>query len=84
MPITIDTMEEIFATAQNDMKLIIAQCQEEFYQPEINRETVKMWLSLPLMMREAITAKNPKLAKDMDARAEKLRKGEMNYASETA
>lgn len=84
MPITIDTMEQIFATASNDMKLIIAQCQEEFYRPEIDRETVDMWLSLPLMMREAITAKNPKLAKDMDKRAEKLRKGEMNYASETA
>jgi hypothetical protein len=84
MPITIDTMNEIFSASQNDMKMIVATAKEEFYRPEIDRETVSMWLELPLMMREAITAKNPKLAKDMDARAEKLRKGEMNYASSSS
>ena len=75
MPITIDTLNEIFAETQNDMQLIIAQAQNDFYQPEIDRETVKMWLSLPLMLREAITERNPKLAQNMNKKAENLRKG---------
>ena len=75
MPITIDTLNEIFAETQNDMQLIIAQAQNDFYQPEIDRETVKMWLSLPLTLREAITERNPKLAQNMNKKAENLRKG---------
>ena len=79
MPITIDSMEEIFSEAQNDLKLVIAQCKEEFYKPETDRETVKMWLTLPLAMREAITEKNPKLAKSLNDKADRYRKGDMNY-----
>ena len=75
MPITIDTLNEIFAETQNDMQLIIAQAQNDFYQPEIDRETVKMWLSHPLTLREAITERNPKLAQNMNKKAENLRKG---------
>ena len=76
MPVTIDTMNEIFAEVQNDMSLIIAQAKDDFYRPEIDRETVKMWLSLPLMLREAITEKNPSLAKKMDKKADEYRRGD--------
>lgn len=79
MAITIDTLDEIFAVTQNDIELIIGQCKEQFYKPEIDRETVKMWVSLPLMLREAITAKNPKLGNNLDKKAEKLRKGDVTY-----
>lgn len=75
MPITIDTLNEIFAETQNDMQLIIAQAKEEFYRPEMDRETVKMWISLPVTLREAITEKNPKLASSMNRKAEEFRKG---------
>ena len=75
MPLTVDTLNEIFAETQNDMDLIITQCKEAFYRPEVDRETVKMWLSLPLVLKEAITAKNPKLANSLDKKAEELRKG---------
>ncbi len=75
MPITIDTLNEIFNETQNDMQLIIAQSQQTFYAPEIDRETVKMWISLPQVLREAITERNPKLAQSMNKKAEDLRKG---------
>lgn len=75
MPITIDTLNEIFNETQNDMQLIIAQSQQTFYAPEIDRETVKMWISLPQVLREAITERNPKLAQSMNKKAENLRKG---------
>lgn len=79
MPITSDTMNEIFSEAQNDMQQIITAAKETFYRPEIDRETVKMWLSLPLVLKEAITEKNPALAKRLDKKAEDYRKGEVNY-----
>ena len=79
MAITSDTMNEIFNETQNDIQQIISASKETFYKPEIDRETVKMWLSLPLVLKEAITAKNPKLAKNLDKKAELLRKGEVNY-----
>ena len=77
MAITIDTLNEIFAETQNDMQLIVGQAKEDFYRPEIDRETVKMWISLPLALREAISAKNPKLASNMDKKADMFRKGEI-------
>lgn len=79
MPITSDTMNEIFSVAKNDMEQIVSATKETFYRPEIDRETVKMWLSLPLVLREAITEKNPQLAQRMDKKAEQLRKGEVDY-----
>ena len=79
MAITSDIMEEIFAETQNDMEQIISAARETFYQPETERETIKTWLSLPLVVKEAITAKNPKLAKDLDKKAEQLRKGDKDY-----
>ena len=79
MPITSDTMNEIFSEAQNDMQQIITEAKETFYRPEIDRETVRMWLSLPLVLKEAITEKNPALAKRLDKKAEDYRKGEVNY-----
>lgn len=79
MAVTVDTLNEIFAETQNDMMLIVGQCKDAFYKPEIDRETVKMWISLPLMLREAITEKNPKLANSLDKQADQLRKGVSNY-----
>lgn len=79
MPITSDTMNEIFSVAKNDMEQIVSATKETFYRPEIDRETVKMWLSLPLVLREAITERNPQLAQRMDKKAEQLRKGEVDY-----
>ena len=75
MPVTVDTMNEIFAETQNDMKLIIEQAKEQFYRPEMDRETVKMWISLPLTLREAITEKNPALAQRLNKKADDLRRG---------
>lgn len=79
MAITSDTLNEIFTASQNDIEQIVSLAKEEFYKPETDRATVKMWLSLPLVMREAITRKNPKLAKQLDDKAEQYRKGDMNY-----
>ena len=79
MAVTIDIMDEIFAETQNDMEQIISAAKEEFYQPETERETVRIWIQLPLLVKEAITAKNPKLAKDLDKKAEQLRKGDKDY-----
>ena len=79
MAITSDVMEEIFALTQNDMEQIISAAKEEFYQPETERETVRIWIQLPLLVREAITAKNPQLAKDLDKKADQFRKGDKNY-----
>lgn len=73
--ITVDTLQEIFFEVQNDMQLMIAMCREEFFRPELDRETVKMWLELPLLLKQEIQARNPKLAKDLDSKAEQLRKG---------
>ena len=79
MPITSEIMNEIFNEANNDMQQIVSAAKETFYRPEVDRETVKMWLSLPLVLKEAITAKNPALAKRMDKKAEEYRKGVTNY-----
>ena len=73
--VTIDTLQEMFFTVQNDLELMIYQSREDFFRPELDRETVKMWLEMPLQMREAITARNPKLAKNLDKKADDLRKG---------
>lgn len=77
--ITIDTLQEIFFEVQNDMQLMIAQSKEEFFRPELDRETVKMWLELPLVLKQEIQARNPKLAKNLDNKAEQLRKGQVRY-----
>lgn len=79
MAITSDTMNEIFTATRNDMEQIISAAKEEFYAPETERATVEMWISLPLVLREAITQKNPKLAKELDNKAEQFRKGDINY-----
>ena len=79
MPITSDTINEIFSETNNDMQQIVSAAKETFYRPEVERETVKMWLSLPLVLKEAITEKNPALASRMEKKAEDYRKGEMNY-----
>jgi len=75
MPLTVDTLNEIFAETNNDMQQIVSAAKETFYAPEIERETVRMWISLPLVLREAITAKDPQLAKNLDKKAEDFRKG---------
>jgi len=79
MAITSDVLNEIFTATQNDMQQIISAAKLEFYNPEIERETVSMWLSLPLIFREAVTARNPKLAKELDNKAEQFRKGDKDY-----
>lgn len=81
MPITSDTLNEIFAETQNDMQNIVTAAKETFYKPEVERETVKMWLSLPQVLKEAITEKNPKLANSLDKKAEEFRRG-VDYGSE--
>lgn len=75
MPITSDTMNEIFNATNNDMQEIVNAAKETFYSPEIDRATVQMWLNLPLVLKEAITERNPALAKSLDKKAENLRKG---------
>lgn len=79
MAITSDTLNEIFASSTNDMQQIVTAVKETFYSPEVDRETVKMWLSLPLVLKEAITERNPKLASSMEKKVEQMRKGEVNY-----
>ena len=79
MAITSDVLNEIFTASQNDMQQIISAAKEEFYQPETERQTVKIWLTLPLVMRDAITRKNPQLAKELDKKAEQLRNGDKDY-----
>ena len=81
MPITSDTLNEIFADTQNDMQQIVTAAKEPFYKPEVERETVKMWLALPQVLKEAITDKNPKLADRLNKKAEEYREG-VNYASD--
>ena len=79
MAITSEIMGEIFTATQNDMQAMTAAAKETFFRPEIDRETVKMWESLPLVLREAITERNPSLAKRMDKKAEQFRTGEVTY-----
>ena len=73
--VTIDTLQEMFFTVQSDLEQMIYQSREDFFRPELDRETVKMWLEMPLQLKEVITARNPKLAKNLDKKAEDLRKG---------
>lgn len=77
MAITSEIMGEIFTATQNDMQQMTAAAKETFYRPEIDRETVKMWLSLPLILKEAITERNPSLAKRLDKKADQYRRGEL-------
>ena len=74
--ITIDTMNEIFTETQTDMQQIINAVKEEFNRPETDREAVKIWLQMPLVLKEALTAKHPTLARSLDKKAQKLREGE--------
>ena len=78
MAITSESLNEIFAETQNDMEQIVTAVKESFYRPELDRETVKMWLSLPLVLKEAITEKNPALAKRLDSKVDQYRKGEVS------
>ena len=78
MAITSETMNEIFAETSNDMEQIVSAAKESFYRPELDRETVRMWLELPLLLKEAITEKNPALAKRLDKKVEQYRKGEVS------
>lgn len=73
--ITIDTLNEIFSDVQNDMQQIIAAANQEFNRPETDREAVKIWLDMPLVLREAVTSRNPKLAKSLNDKARKLQGG---------
>ncbi len=73
--ITIDTLNEIFSDCQNDIQQIIAAANQEFNRPETDREAVKIWLDMPLVLREAVTARNPKLAKSLDSKAKQLQEG---------
>ena len=77
MALTSEIMAEIFTSTQNDMQQMTAAAKETFYRPEIDRETVKMWLSLPLILKEAITERNPSLAKRLDKKADQYRRGEV-------
>ena len=74
--ITIDTLEEIFSEVQSDTQNIINAAKEEYYRPETDREAVKIWLQMPLVLREAITAKNPNLAKSLNEKTKKLQGGQ--------
>lgn len=79
--ITIDTLNEIFTESQTDMQQIIGAIKEEFMRPETDRETVRIWNQMPLVLKEAITLKNPKLAKSLDKKAEQLKNGGIEYGS---
>ncbi len=73
--ITIDTLNQIFSEAQSDAQQIIAAVNQEFQRPETDREAVKIWLDLPLLVKEAITSKNPQLAKSLNNKAKQLQGG---------
>ena len=73
--VNIDQLNEMMTAAQNDIEQIIHASREEFFRPETDRAVVQMWLDLPLVMKAAITAKNPKLAKNLNKKADDLRRG---------
>ncbi len=73
--ITIDTLNEMFSDVQNDIQQIISAANQEFNRPETDREAVKIWLDMPLVLREAITSRNPKLAKSLNEKTRKLQGG---------
>ena len=75
MPITSDTLNEIFADTQNDMQAIVTAVKDTFYRPETDRATVQMWLNLPQVLKEAITEKNPALANRLNKKAEEYQEG---------
>ena len=73
--ITIDTLNEIFSEVQSDVQQIIGAVNQEFQKPETDREAVKLWLDLPLVLREVITTKNPQLASSLNKKAHELQGG---------
>ena len=79
--VNIDTLNNIFTETQTDMQQMIAAIKEEFMRPETDRETVRMWMEMPSVLREAITARNPKLAKNLNKKSEQLKNGGIEYGS---
>lgn len=77
--ITIDTLNNIFTDTQTDMQQIVATAKEEFFRPETDRETVKMWDEMPLVLKQAITVRNPKLAGRLNKKSEQLKNGGIDY-----
>ena len=73
--ITIDTLNEIFSEVQSDVQQIIGAVNQEFQKPETDREAVKLWLDLPLVLREVITTKNPQLASSLNKKTRDLQGG---------
>ena len=79
--ITVDTLNDIFTETQTDMQQMIAAIKNEFYRPETDRETVKIWSELPLSLKEAITVRNPKLAQSLNKKEMQLKNGGIDYGS---
>lgn len=79
--VNIDTLNNIFTETQNDMQQMIAAIKEEFMRPETDRETVRMWTEMPLVLKEAITARNPKLAQSLNKKEQQLKNGGIDYGS---
>jgi len=79
--VNIDTLNNIFTETQNDMQQMIAAIKEEFLRPETDRETVRMWTEMPLVLKEAITARNPKLAQSLNKKEQQLKNGGIDYGS---
>ena len=71
--INIDTLNNIFTETQTDMQQMIAAIKEEFLRPETDRETVRMWSEMPSVLKEAITARNPKLAQSLNKKEQQLK-----------
>lgn len=79
--INIDTLNNIFTETQTDMQQMIAAIKEEFLRPETDRETVRMWSEMPSVLKEAITARNPKLAQSLNKKEQQLKNGGIDYGS---
>ena len=77
--VNIDTLNNIFTETQTDMQQMVAAIKEEFMRPETDRETVRLWTEMPSVLREAITARNPKLAQSLNTKAEQLKNGGIDY-----
>ena len=79
--INIDTLNEIFTAVQTDMQQMINASREEFMRPETDRETVRIWNEMPLTLKEAISARNPKLAERLNKKSDQLKNGGIDYGS---
>lgn len=79
--VNIDTLNNIFTETQTDMQQMIAAIKEEFLRPETDRETVRMWSEMPSVLKEAITARNPKLAQSLNKKEQQLKNGGIDYGS---